>query len=502
VATFPIRNRILAKLNPETYWANASPGDVPDLLNVSDATRVLHYNASTTAYDPDENWREVGRVMTGTTALAPDYMAMRQVFTGGKALLVQLNIRGAFSYSGGVAKRDLLSLEPVGGAGATDDNAFVLTLVQEEATKQAKLVGQVYESGAWGTHNEIPLGALNASDDRDLYIHVYSSPEDGTVVIDLATPGHTIEQAAYIYQTGLDMRLAQFNSADNLAGNRPDIGLPPETGTSQDVAFCFAANLPAPCTQDLLWELAKVDQIAATGDYNSPLWPYDNSRAELTSSLSSGSNPAMITLPSEQLKKFRAPGQMERAYVTLVDPEDPTINERCWMMNLDILVGTMTLLRGPYAFNDEMRDWPAGTLVRGLLLSSFNDHVVGGEEILPGIMSDPLLSNEPVKVYRSQAALNFAGDTWKIQFPNGRGLMVEEVLVISGTDITTGTLNVGIEAEPDVVLTETVPAIAEGGEVWVASGPTNRKARNELVVTLSGGTGYGYVCLKGAFQPL
>lgn len=503
MATYPIRNRILAQAKPTSYWASATApgGEVEDILHPGDPNWMMVYDAATTAYSADRPWGESGRSMINTNAITAYQLWNRQVFENGKAFITQVKLFAQTSFPASDMSRDLISIMPVNPTGV-DDQAFVLTAVHESATGNMVLHGQVYSGGAWSTYDSVNLGKWAGSTKLDLYIQVYHDPVNYEVTIDLMIPGLRGFRAAALFSAGGDLKFAQINSAALLASYRPDIGLPPITGTALRVAFCFAANLPAKIPDEKFWELAKVDMVGFSVNVNDPLWPYDNSKGVLLSGVAADVDTVTLEVSVEQAKSFRAPGPMERAAVTIVDGTGA--RERCLLTGVDVLNGQLSVTRGPTAFGDPMLAWPASTEVRGLLLSSMNDLPIPDGAILPGIDFEPTANATAVMVYESPISLSFAGDDWTIRFPNGRRLMLEEVMVVAdgGVD-TAASIQVGTPADPDSLLAATVvPVLPGDGNVWVAPGTPSRKPENAIKVTVSGGSGYNRVMLKGAFLPL
>lgn len=504
MATYPLRNRVLALANPTTYWASdtAPGGEIPDLLHPGDSSYSMYYDQSTTAYNPSNSWKEKGRLMSGTNNAWADMMDKRQVFENGQAYMVQLAVQGASVFSGGVATQDLLTFEPNAASGSSDQ-AFVLTAVHDEATKELTLHAQVYDSGAWTTYQSFNLGKLQPFAYLDVYVMAFQDPESGSLVVVGASGGAPLMSLTYLSPAGgAALRVSQIRSVSFLAGNRPDIGAPPITGNGMTVGFCWAANLPAPLRETDFWDVCSVDQAGFTKDPSVLLWPYDNSEAELLAPVSAGVPFAVLSVDPAEARKFRAPGPSEKGVLTLVDPATGA-NERCLLWNMDILAGQITVLRGPFAFNDPTPAWAAGTLAKGLLTSAMAGPMVTINDVLPGKYGDPILGAESVKIYRHADTLNFSGDTWSIRFPNGRALIVEEVLVEVGSGIGAGaTIEVGTPADPDAILAATaLPTLADSGAIHAIPISGTRIGANEIRINVTGGSGFNFVMLKGAFKP-
>lgn len=495
MSSFPFQNRILAAHNPEFYWYGYSSGVVADIVNPSDLFRMMEYNPSINSeFFASQSWQEGGRTMTSTGYIRPQFDAAAPIFDGTKSMIVKLVLHAATSYSGGFAKRDLLSLQPDSMSGV-DDQAFVATAVEDESTGEVSLLGQVYEGGGWYTYDQINMGPFGQETRKEIYFTVTRDGAD--LVVEAYSPGLKSMELAYFEIVGAELKLAQINSADQLAGNRPDIGLPPETGTSQNVSFIMASVMPRLPSYEEMMLLIKVDQRGYTNTFNSMMWPADNSRGLTTGVLSAGSpEQVVVEISAEQAASFRAPGPMEIAPVTLVSAEDPTVFERCRLKQLDVLAGQLTILRGPSFSGDPALDWPSGTLVRGMLISRHGDPLIGDGAVAASPQGTPYENREPVNVYRCDRQLNFAGDTWTLLIPNGRLLMVEEVLVKAGTDVTAASIEVFEEGSPVPILDTVTPNVT-GGDVK-AIPTTTRRGHNRITVTLSGGTGSGYIYLKGA----
>lgn len=488
MATFPFRNRLIAQHKASRYYTGQAKGIVSDLLAPADDARKMAFSSTAGLSDVDlKPWQDLGVSMPPGVSLSYDYASERTQLNSRAALLKLAMMPAALSGSDLV--RDLVCFGPVGGD--VSQGATVVTAVQENATGRLKLYGQTHNGSNWNSYLIHDFGVPAPYTIGEFYVTAAKSALEGSVSIEVAIPGVGAILLQNLYGS---LELLQIGSCEYLVGNTPAFGYPPIHGDSMPMLFISNTVLPFPIWQDQWFELGRVDQRSYTRDYRGTLWPADNSSAAIGNSIPSGAPFAMLAVPDAGA--FLAPGLYDRCLATLVRNDDPSIRETVQVMGVDALEGLVVIAR-----MDSSLTWPAGSLLKGLLRDENSARTVADTTfIFPGAVKTDIELASPEIIIKSQRDFDMSGDSWDLTFPNGGRFMVTQVGVWASGDITAAQISLfDVYEAVDVFSAVPTPALVSNKRWFSALGLDTSGGCGSLRLSVTGGTGYAVLFLKGFY---
>lgn len=490
----PMRNILLSRHRASVYWQGTDGIAVPDLLAPSDATKWLAYTGWADPYIPIQGWQDNGRTMPEGICCRPDYAAAYPIFSDSKMMIFKCALKTPASFVAGQSVRDLLSLQPDAVSGSSD-KAVAITARWTESDSRLKLIGQVYD-GSWYEYDTLDLGPIPfGSAEQQIFLVVRSIPSV-FVGVEVWLPGHPVRELAGVDTPGgAPIKLGEFGSCEALAGNRPDIGHPPVTGRQTPLSFAFAAVVPEGIPREEMMAMIQLDQRGFSGDIPGLVWPGNNSKAVLQAPITTDDTAPFLTVTVGEAKTFAIPGPNDTMAVTFVNPADPTDNEVAKLVGVDVLEGTLRVSRDSRYFATPLKNWPAGTLIKGLLVSQNGRPRFTEEQPVPSELGSLFERGEPTVSLRLPYPL-LAGGKVEFEVPDNRLLVPDEISLLTQTPLSGGTLTVGVQGWPDRFLSAVIPALG-GGIRHVVPLTKLISSGEKIIIALSAGSGQAAVVVKG-----